>query len=125
MTALFLLLLRPALMCVEGGSRKPHHMAAALVAWVLDIFIAHTTWRLLAGPLQGRERTISDSLERLCKDTDHPDWALFYSLSIYINRVSPTGEHIKSAKSQPPAEFRAVRDISLSIKDHRNDAARS
>ena len=98
MNALFLLLLRPALQCVEGGSRKPHHMAAALVAYVLDIIIAHTTWRLLAGPLQGRERTISDSLERLCKDTNHPDWALFYSLARYINRASPTGKHIKAAQ---------------------------
>ncbi len=97
MIFLFLLLLRPALLCVEGGSRKPHHVAAALVAWVLDLIIARTTWRLVAGPLQGSERTISDSLERLCLDINHPDWALFYSLSRHINRLSPTGNHIKAA----------------------------
>lgn len=98
MIFLFLLLLRPALLCVEGGSRKPHHVAAALVAWVLDLIIARTTWRLVAGPLQGSERTISDSLERLCKDINNPDWALYYSLARRINRLSPTGNHIKVEK---------------------------
>ena len=98
MIFLFILLLRPALLCVDGGSRKPHHVAAALVAWVLDLLIARTTWRLFAGPLQGSERTISDSLERLCKDINNPDWALYYSLARRINRLSPTGNHIKAAK---------------------------
>lgn len=98
MIFLFLLLLRPALLCVDGGSRKPHHVAAALVAWVLDLLIARTTWRLFAGPLQGSERTISDSLERLCKDINNPDWALYYSLARRINRLSPTGNHIKVEK---------------------------
>lgn len=98
MIALFLLLLRPALLCVDGGSRKPHHIAAAIVAFVLDLIIANTTWRLIAGPLQGSERTISDSLERLCKDVNNPDWALYYSLARRINRESPTGKHIKAAQ---------------------------
>ena len=98
MIFLFLLLLRPALLCVDGGSRKPHHVLAALVAWVLDLIIARTTWRLFAGPLQDSERTISDSLERLCLDINHPDWALFYSLARRINRLSPTGNHIRAAK---------------------------
>lgn len=98
MIFLFLLLLRPALLCVDGGSRKPHHVAAALVAWVLDLIIARTTWRLVAGPLQGSERTISDTLERLCLDINHPDWALFCSLARRINRLSPNGNHIKAAK---------------------------
>lgn len=98
MIDLFFLLLRPALLCVDGGSRKPHHVLAALLAWVLDLIIARTTWRLIAGPLQPGERTISDSLERLCKDINHPHWALFYSLSRYINSLSPGGKHIKSAQ---------------------------
>lgn len=96
--ALFLLLLRPALLCVEGGSRKPHHIAAALAAYLLDLIIARTTWRLIAGPLQPGERTISDSLERLCNDVNNPDWALYYSLARRINRESPTGKHIKAAQ---------------------------
>lgn len=97
MILLFLFLLRPALLCVDGGSRNPLHIAAALIALVLDLIIARTTWRLIAGPLQGSERTISDSLERLCADIHNPDWALFYALSRRINRVSPTGRHIKAA----------------------------
>ena len=91
------LLLRPALAAVDGGSRKPHHVLAALLAYLLDLIIARTTWRLIAGPLQPGERTISDSLERLCKDVNNPDWALYYALSLRINRASPTGKHIKAA----------------------------
>ena len=98
MIFLFLLLLRPAFMCVEGGSRKPHHVLAAVLAYLLDLFIAHTTWRLIAGPLQPGERTISDSLERLCNDVNNPDWALYYALSRRINRESPTKRHIKAAQ---------------------------
>lgn len=94
---LFWRLLPAALMCVDGGSRKPQHVAAALVAWVLDLYLARTFWKDFAGPLQGSERTISDSLERLCLDIHNPDWALFYSLARRINRVSPNGRHIKAA----------------------------
>ena len=97
MITLFLLLLRPALMCVDGGSRKPHHVAAALVAFVLDMLIARTVWRFIAGPLQGKERTISDSLERLCRHDDNPDVAMFLEIAKKINRVSPTHNHIKAA----------------------------
>lgn len=97
MITLFLLLLRPALMCVDGGSRKPQHVAAALIALVLDMIIARTVWRLIAGPLQGKERTISDSLERLCRDKDNPDVALFLEIAKKINRESPTKNHIKAA----------------------------
>ena len=98
MIFLFLILLKPALQCVDGGSRNPLHIAAALIAWVLDLIIARTTWRLIAGPLQGSERTISDSLERLCKDVHNPNWAMYYSISRYINSLSPTGNHIRSAQ---------------------------
>ena len=97
MTALFLLLLRPALLCADGGSRNPLHILAAIIAWILDLILARTYWRLIAGPLQGSERTISDSLERLCLDVHNPDWALYYSLARRINRMSPTGKHIKAA----------------------------
>lgn len=98
MITLFLLLLRPALLCVDGGSRKPHHVAAALIAWVLDLIIARTVWRLIAGPLRPGEKTISDSLERLSVDINNPDWALYHSLARRINRVSPTRNHIKAVK---------------------------
>jgi ammonia channel protein AmtB len=92
---LLIFLLRPALKCVEGGSRSPLNVLAALVAWVVDICILHTTWRLIAGPPQGSERTISDTLERLCKDSQNPDYELFRQLALKINRVAGR-PHIKA-----------------------------
>lgn len=92
-----LLVLRPAMACVDGGSRRWQDVVAALVGLVADLVAARTTWSLIAGPLQPGERTISDSLERLCKDVNNPDWALYYALSRRINRASPTGKHIKAA----------------------------
>ncbi len=97
MITLLLLLLRPALMCVDGGSRKPRHVIAALVAYPLDLFICNTIWKAIAGPRQGSEKTISDTLERLCLELEHPDHALFLSIAQSINRVSPTGRHILNA----------------------------
>lgn len=97
MLDVFLLLLRPALMCVDAGSRKPHHIIAALIAWVLDIVIAHTTWALIAGKPRKNEWTISQTLERLCVDINNPDWPMYYGLARKINRISPTGNHIKAA----------------------------
>jgi hypothetical protein len=36
-------------------------------------------------------------LERLCAETHNPDWPMHYSLARKINRISPTGDHIKAA----------------------------
>lgn len=88
-------LLHPALMCVDGGSRKPAHVAAALLAWVADLVAARTTWLALAGGRRPGEKTISDMLERLVYDTQHPNHLQFVAIARYINRVSPTHEHIK------------------------------
>lgn len=96
MIDLLIILLRPALMCVEGGSRNPLHILAALVAYVLDLIIARTTFALIAGrgPKNG-ENTVSQMLENLCIDRDHPDQILFISIAIKINRE--TGyPHIKA-----------------------------
>ncbi len=97
MISLFLWLLRPALMCVDGGSRKPLHIIAALIAYPLDLIICNTTWRVIAGPRQGSEKTISDTLERLCLEVQNPGHALFLAIAQSINRVSPTGRHILNA----------------------------
>lgn len=88
------LVLRPALACVDGGSRKPQHVAAALLGLVVDLLGAMTWWRLLAGPRQGAERTISDTLERLCI-TPGERQHLFIEIAKEINRASPTGRHIE------------------------------
>lgn len=91
------LVLRPALARVDGTSRRWRDSGAALVGLVADLVAARTVWPKFAGPMQPGERTISDSLERLCKDVNNPDWALYYALSRRINRASPTGKHIKAA----------------------------
>jgi hypothetical protein len=95
MTFLFLLLLRPDLMRVDGGSRKIHHIAAALLALPLDVIIAHTTWVFIAGWPKKGEWTISDTLERLCADTENRHWPLFWTIAVRINAESPTHNHIK------------------------------
>lgn len=96
MIDLLLLLLKPALAYVDGGSRRPHHIAAALVAWPLDILIAHTTWAGFAGAPRKGEWTISHTLERLCHPSNkgHPRYRLFVEIGLDINRLSPG--HIKS-----------------------------
>ena len=90
------LLLRPALQAVDGGSRKPSHVAAAVVAWVADLVTAHTVWALAVGGLKPGEWTVSDSLERLSVDMSNPNILYFRALAQYINSVSPTREHIRA-----------------------------
>lgn len=91
------LLLRPALVCVDGGSRRPDHVLVALVAALADVLAAHTTWALLAGWPKRGEWTISHTLERLCGPVWelHSRQALFIAIACEINQVSPTGRHIK------------------------------
>ena len=62
MIDLLIVLLKPALAAVEGKSRNPLHWAAALVAFVFDVIIAHTTWIAIAGKPQKGEWTISQTL---------------------------------------------------------------
>jgi hypothetical protein len=69
---------------------------AAVLAWVLDLVIARLQWRAFAGPLQAGEKTISDSLERLCREEDNADRLLFVQIAKKVNRISPTGAHIRA-----------------------------
>jgi hypothetical protein len=90
---ILILLLKPALLCVEAKQYK--YLPLALIAWVVDVFLAHTTWVLIAGwPRQG-EWTISHTLERLCV-TPGIRQQLFIEIAKEINRVSYTGKHIQS-----------------------------
>jgi hypothetical protein len=90
-------LLRPALACVDGGSRKPAHIAAAVVAWVADLVAARTVWAWFVGGLHPGEKTISDTLERLAQHNMlDPNQPLYYQIAKYINRVSPTKNHIEA-----------------------------
>ena len=95
MIDLLLILLKPALKATDAGSRNPIHILAALVAFPLDIILAHTTWALVAGWPREGEWTISHTLERLCV-VPGVDQQFFIELGKKINRVSPTGDHIKA-----------------------------
>ena len=91
-----LLLLKPALLWESDPWRHWYLLPLALVAWVVDVVIAHTTWALMYGWPKPYELTISHTLERLCRETKHPDHALLWQIALKINRVSPTGKHIKA-----------------------------
>lgn len=96
---LLVVLLRPALMCVDGNSTRPAHIAAALLALVVDVLGALTWWRLIAGPRQGTEKTISDTLERLCV-TPGVRQPFFVEIAKEISRQGPVQippkSHIKA-----------------------------
>lgn len=94
MIDLLILLLWPALQCVEGG--KWWLFPFAIVAFVVDVVLAHTTWVLVAGFPKKNEWTVSDTLERLCLDFNNPDQELFIHIAKKINSISPSGHHIKA-----------------------------
>ena len=96
MIDLLILLLIPALKAVEGGSRNPAHWLCAVVAWPVDVIIAHTTWALVAGWPKAGEVTISHTLERLAHSTNSsdPDYQLYRQIALKINRATKS-KHIK------------------------------
>lgn len=99
MIDLLILLLAPALRYVEDEGTPWWRMdlaALAIIAWVADISITHTTWALAFGWPKPYELTISHTLERLCKDKQHPDYELLVQIAKKINRVSPTRNHIRA-----------------------------
>ena len=49
MTELLCLLLKPALYAVSDPRKYWYLIPFAVVAWLLDVLIAHTTWPLIAG----------------------------------------------------------------------------
>lgn len=82
----------PAIRYADNPNRNPWRIDLALFAifvWLCDIVVA----RLWFNP-QGYERTVSDTLERLAVDKEHPHWWAHYCLAYYINVQSPG--HIKS-----------------------------
>lgn len=92
MIFLFLILLKPALECVEGG--KWWHCWAVLPAYLFDVFIAHTTWALVFGWPKRGEWTISHTLERIVSEHKHPRWLLAAAIAREINAVQRG--HIKA-----------------------------
>ena len=92
MTFIFLLLLKPALMYVDHGQSR--YFVHAVLAYWLDVMMAHSVFALIAGWPKQNEWTISEMLERLVRDTDHPDHALFVQIALKINRLAKS-QHIQ------------------------------
>jgi hypothetical protein len=92
---LLIMLMVPALRFLDNPRGNAWLFWAPLPAWLIDIAIAHTTWALIAGFPRIGEVTVSDTLERLCADTEHPDHALFWQIALKINRASGL-PHIKA-----------------------------
>ena len=92
-----IILLRQALLFVSDNKVYWRYAPAAIIAWIADIWAANTSFRVLVGrgPQNG-ERTVSDMLENLCKDSTHPDHLFFVETAKMINRRCPTGDHIKA-----------------------------
>ncbi len=88
-------LLEKALLWDSNKSKYWYLTIHALFAYVLDVFVAHTSWVDIAGkPLKG-EWTISDTLERLCLVPGDKQ-QLYIEIGKEINRHSPTKDHIKA-----------------------------
>lgn len=96
MTWLLIKLLEKALQFADAKQKK--YVAHALIAYVVDVFVARTTFAAIAGQPKGGEVTISHMLERLAhpSNSQHQDYLLFVELAKYINRKSPTRTHIEA-----------------------------
>lgn len=93
MIFLLCILLRPALLGYEQPKKYWYCVPATLLAWAVDVVVCHTTWRLISGPLQPGEWTVSQTLDRL-SSTPGPRRQLFIEIAREINRNSPSGRHI-------------------------------
>ena len=89
MTELFLLLLKPALLCVSNPRKYWYFAPLVFPAYLLDVILAHTVWAMLFGWPEKAEWTISDTLNRLVHDFTHPDNLLLIQVALKINRVCP------------------------------------
>lgn len=98
MIDLLIIMLVPALRFLENPGKYWYFSFAPIPALILDIAVAHTTWALIAGMPRKGEVTVSDTLERLCRDTNHPDHALFLQIALKINRAAGFA-HIKACSN--------------------------
>lgn len=100
MILLLCLLLKPSLFAVWKPGKYFYYIPFAIVAWIADVIIAHTTWTFIAGWPKGHEITISDTLERLCRDNSQEHQLFFMELSLEINKIDPQHAHIKAMLDQ-------------------------
>lgn len=95
MIDVLILLLKPALLWESNPKKYWYLTPVVAVAAIADILAAHSAWVAIGGWPRKGEWTISHTLERLCK-TLSTDQLLFIQIAKKINRMSPTGRHIKA-----------------------------
>jgi hypothetical protein len=95
MTEILCILLMPALRFLDNPKKYWYFFWAPIPAWLVDFFLCHTFWALAFGWPKEGEVTISDMLERLCNEYEHPDNLLFIQIGLKINRVAGFA-HIKT-----------------------------
>ena len=98
MTEILCLLLYPALLCLSNPYRYFYLVPFVVLAWWVDFVLCHTFWAMAFGWPKHGEYTISDTLERLCREINNPDQELFLAIARKINRICPTHDHIKATK---------------------------
>lgn len=103
----FLCLLHMALPAVNEPRKYWYWTWAVLPAFLLDLWLAHTTWPLAAGFPRKNEWTISSTLERLVDEEDNLDHVLWIALSHKINRVAGYG-HIRNAGKWKTTAFTQI-----------------
>ena len=96
MTELLCLLLKPALYAVSDPRKYWYLIPFAVAGWLVDCILCHTAWAIAFGWPHQDEVTVSDTLERLCKDFKNPDHYLFVAIAKKINSICPTHDHIKA-----------------------------
>jgi hypothetical protein len=88
--------LSESLLFISNPKKYWYYAPKAIAAYFSDRYAANYVFNHIAGRKpQNGEKTISDMLENLCCETDHPDHKFFWEMSLMINRRCPTNDHIK------------------------------
>jgi len=92
MIDLLCLLLKPALLGLAG---RWYLLPVTVLAWIVDVVANYTTCSFIVGEFPRRgEWTFSQRLERLCVERS-PEQQLYIQIALKLNRIDPTGKHIK------------------------------
>jgi len=98
MTDVLMILLPYMMRFLKDPRANWHLLPAALVGFVADICMNNLTVPIFIGGGWFQEWTFSTRLERLCRDTNHPDHALFLQIALKINRAAGFA-HIKACSN--------------------------
>jgi hypothetical protein len=92
---ILIVLLKPLLWFLYNPLKYFYLAPLALIGAIADVLMNNITVPIALGGGWLQEWTFSQRLERLCL-TLGPDQELYWELAKKINRVCPTGDHIKA-----------------------------